>query len=161
DEDDSFVLAKLNTDEDPTTSSQYAIRSIPAVKLFQNGEVKDEFLGALPEAQVRKWLENALPHETKTRVDAALQLIPAAETAEAQSALEEILSVAPENGAAAIALARLIVFTDPERASALAAVATKAGADFVPESQAVRGVADLLDENPESLPEDAARQPYV
>ena len=64
-EDDSgFVLAKLNTDEDPTTSSRYGIRSIPAVKLFQDGEVKDEFIGALPEAQVRRWLQNALPNET-------------------------------------------------------------------------------------------------
>src|SRR4051794_12163019 len=68
-EDDAgFVLAKLNTDEDPATSGQYGIRSIPAVKLFMDGEVKDEFIGALPETQVRKWLENALPNETKARV---------------------------------------------------------------------------------------------
>ena len=48
-----FVLAKINSDEAQAVAARYAVRSIPAVKLFVNGEVVDEFAGALPEGQVR------------------------------------------------------------------------------------------------------------
>src|SRR6266540_3025081 len=88
-----FLLAKLNTDEDPATSARYNIRSIPAVMLFQDGEVKDEFIGALPEAQVRRWLENALPNETKERVQQAQTLVDAGDTSGAEALLEGILAV--------------------------------------------------------------------
>jgi len=51
-----FILAKLNVDENRITSQKYGIMSIPAVKLFKNGKVVDEFVGALPEPSVREWL---------------------------------------------------------------------------------------------------------
>jgi intein/homing endonuclease len=51
-----FILAKLNVDENRITSQKYGIMSIPSVKLFKNGKVVDEFLGALPEPSVREWL---------------------------------------------------------------------------------------------------------
>ncbi len=51
-----FILAKLNVDKNPITSRKYGIMSIPAVKLFKNGKVVDEFIGALPEIAVRQWL---------------------------------------------------------------------------------------------------------
>jgi putative thioredoxin len=51
-----FILAKLNVDENRITSQKYGIMSIPSVKLFKNGKVVDEFVGALPEPSVREWL---------------------------------------------------------------------------------------------------------
>lgn len=55
-----FVLAKLNVDGNPIVSQKYGIMSIPAVKMFRNGKVIDEFVGALPEPTVRKWLDKNL-----------------------------------------------------------------------------------------------------
>ncbi len=55
-----FILAKLNVDENPMVANMYNIRSIPSVKLFVDGRIKDEFLGAMPKPIVRQWLEKNL-----------------------------------------------------------------------------------------------------
>ena len=52
-----FILAKLDTESSQMIASKYGIMSIPNVKMFRNGEIVDEFVGAIPEAVVRKWLE--------------------------------------------------------------------------------------------------------
>ena len=38
-------------------AGRYGVMSIPNVKMFKNGEIIDEFVGAIPEAVVKKWLE--------------------------------------------------------------------------------------------------------
>ena len=55
-----FVLAKVNVNESNAVSSKYNISSIPAVKMFKNGKLADEFVGALPEIQVKEWLDKNL-----------------------------------------------------------------------------------------------------
>jgi len=54
--DGKFILAKLNVDENPMQSQKFGIQSIPAVKMFKNGKVVDEFVGSLPEQSVIEWL---------------------------------------------------------------------------------------------------------
>lgn len=55
-----FVLAKINTDEAPNLSAALRIRSIPLVVLFVGGRPVDQFLGALPEGQIREFLDKHL-----------------------------------------------------------------------------------------------------
>ena len=45
-------LAKVNVDENPRISEAFAVQSIPAVFAIANGQIVDQFIGALPEAQV-------------------------------------------------------------------------------------------------------------
>lgn len=55
-----FILAKADLGENQNTAMKYQIRSIPAVKLFKNGEVVDEFVGAIPQDMIKKWLDKNL-----------------------------------------------------------------------------------------------------
>ncbi|MCB1173425.1 MAG: tetratricopeptide repeat protein [Leptospiraceae bacterium] len=64
----SFILAKINTDENPGIASQYRISGIPAVKLFHNGTVIGEFTGALSEAMVLQFLEKHIPDPESERL---------------------------------------------------------------------------------------------
>jgi putative thioredoxin len=52
-----FILAKTNVDDARNAAQAYSVMSIPNVKMFKNGKVVDEFVGALPESQVKKWLD--------------------------------------------------------------------------------------------------------
>ena len=54
------VLAKVNVDENPGKSNEYDINAIPAVKLFKNGEVVDEFTGVQSEDMIKKRIDKNL-----------------------------------------------------------------------------------------------------
>ena len=53
----AFVLAKLDTEAHPGIAQQLGIRSLPTVKLFKDRQLVNEFMGALPESEVRTFLE--------------------------------------------------------------------------------------------------------
>lgn len=56
-----FTLAKINSDENQALATQFGVRGIPSVKAVVNGEVVDEFSGALPEREVRAFIERVVP----------------------------------------------------------------------------------------------------
>jgi putative thioredoxin len=56
-----FKLAKVNSDENQEIAARYAVRGIPSVKAMVDGEIVNEFTGALPESAVRDWLDKIIP----------------------------------------------------------------------------------------------------
>lgn len=58
--DGKVVVAKMNVDENPQTPSKYGVRGIPNVKLFKNGEVVDEVVGAVPRQKLEDMLNKVL-----------------------------------------------------------------------------------------------------
>ena len=70
-----FLLAKLNTEEQRELAARFGIRSLPTVKLFRNGQPIDEFMGALPESEVRAFLERHIPREVDLLLNQADELL--------------------------------------------------------------------------------------
>ena len=66
--DGQVALVKVDTDANPRLSQAFGIQSIPAVKAFKDGKVVDEFIGALPPAQVERFLDRIVPSEADALV---------------------------------------------------------------------------------------------
>ena len=58
DENSNITIAKINIDENPRVATDYGIRSIPTMLLFNNGELKDTKVGALPKQELNEWIKN-------------------------------------------------------------------------------------------------------
>lgn len=59
--DDTAIIAKLDTDENPRVATSLGIRSIPTMVLFQRGEVKDVFVGVRGQKDLVKALKKYAP----------------------------------------------------------------------------------------------------
>jgi putative thioredoxin len=55
-----FILVKINIDENKKTATDYRIMSIPSVKMFKNGKIAAEFIGALSEDVIKEWFKRNL-----------------------------------------------------------------------------------------------------
>ena len=56
-----IAIAKVNADDNPEVSRRFEVQSIPTLVILDHGQVVDKQIGALPEHQLRSWLESKLP----------------------------------------------------------------------------------------------------
>lgn len=103
----AFVLAKVNTEDHPEPSSAYGVRGIPAVKLFVDGDVTAEFVGALPEPQVRTFLREHCPSEADKLVSRGHEQLAQGDEIAAKETFESAVARDPQCYAAHLALAQL------------------------------------------------------
>jgi thioredoxin 2 len=57
-------VVKLNTDEAPDVAARYDVQGIPLLVLIEGGNTVDRLVGAIPEAQFRRWVEQHVPDAT-------------------------------------------------------------------------------------------------
>lgn len=53
-------VGKLNVDENPVTSSEYSIMSIPTLKVFKKGKIVEEMVGAQPAIAITQKIDKVL-----------------------------------------------------------------------------------------------------
>ncbi len=100
-----FKLTKLNSDDQPEIAGQlsqmFGVRSIPFCVLFSQGQPVDGFVGALPEGEVRKFLDKHVPTAEEVaadeEVEAAEELLAEGDTELALEKLQEAVAINPGN----------------------------------------------------------------
>lgn len=128
---EKWTLVKIDSDVYSELASQYDVKGIPAVKLFYRGVVIDEFTGLLPEYAIRQWLEKALPSRAKELVALAESKLEDGMESEAAQFLELALTEEPTNPTASGLLARILAFSDLDRANELAKTAATGQIQFM------------------------------
>lgn len=106
-------LVKINVDESPEIAQQMRVQSIPAVFAFQNGQPVDGFMGALPESQVREFIDRVaggdVPNPEEELAATGEEALAAGDGAAAYQAYGELLQYNPENPVAFGGLIRAMV----------------------------------------------------
>jgi putative thioredoxin len=107
----SWILAKVNVDENQPLSQMFGVQGIPAVKAFKDGKIIEQFTGALPESQVKTWLKKFVSSGDDLHISQLLTLA-LSNPQMAKQQFEALLSTHPSNHALRLAYAELLVRSD-------------------------------------------------
>ncbi|RMD48296.1 MAG: thioredoxin [Alphaproteobacteria bacterium] len=101
------VLAKVNVDENQMIAGQLRVQSIPTVYAFVNGQPVDGFMGAIPPAQIKAFIERVIKAAgggaaggLEEAVAAAEEMLEKGEVLDAIQVFSAVLAEEPENAAA-------------------------------------------------------------
>jgi putative thioredoxin len=152
-----FVLAKVNSDEQPELASRYGVRSLPTVKVFRHGQVVDEFLGVQPENAIRALLDRHIPRASDALVGEATRVAQQGDSERALALLQQALQSDPGHDRVKVELARLLIAAarsdeaetvlhslSAEARDAPATTALRAQLEFARIAHAARPLDDLL-----------------
>ena len=106
-------LVKMNIDDHPSIPGQLGIQSIPAVIAFKDGQPVDGFMGAIPESQVREFIERLGGDQQAPKIEEALKAAADARVAgdheTAGRIYAMVLEAVPDNTDAIGGMAEMLV----------------------------------------------------
>jgi putative thioredoxin len=100
---------KVDSDQNPDLAAQFDVRSIPYVVAFVDGKPANAFVGALPEPQLRAFIDKVIPNPSEIQRRKAARLRAAGDFAGAVTSLRSAIALDPENDAARFDLANLLL----------------------------------------------------
>ena len=100
-----FILAKVDCDAEQMVASQFGLRAIPTVYLFQNGQPVDGFQGPQAEEAIRALLDKVLPREEELKAQQAMELIQEGNYADALPLLKDAWSMSNQDSQIGLLLA--------------------------------------------------------
>jgi len=106
-------LVQVNVDENPQLAAHFQVRSIPHVVAFADGQPVDQFIGVLPESQLRAFLDRLVPNAAQTEHKRALAALRNAQRDVAIDHLQTALALEPGNDSARLDLIQVLL--DEER----------------------------------------------
>ena len=104
-----FKLVKVNSDESLDLAQEFGVRSIPDVRAIRNGKQVGAFVGALPLAQLRAFIDKLIPSASEVERARARELRSAGDPVAAATALTKALDLDAGNDPARVDLAELLI----------------------------------------------------
>jgi putative thioredoxin len=105
----NFRLAKINVDENPRLAREFIVRSIPAVKAFQDGRVVAEFVGMQPEPKIREFIQALTPTPVDLLLEKGQSQLDSHQWANAEKTFREYLEINPGRPAAVLGLLKSVL----------------------------------------------------
>ena len=144
-------LVKIDIDQHPQFAGQLRVQSIPAVFAFVGGRPVDGFTGALPESQIKAFVERlaaqAPADETDELLTVGREALEAGDLNTAAQAFARVLQADPQDVRALGGMAKVYLEGgDPERAAEIAAMAPEGARD--PGLESVRAALALASAAP-------------
>ncbi len=90
-----WKLVKVNVDENQELAAHFQVRSIPHVVAFADRQAVDQFIGVLPEGQLRAFLDRLIPDSAEAARAAAQQALAEGRREDAYEALQAALAYDP------------------------------------------------------------------
>ena len=119
--DGQVQLVKVNTDENPQVARALQVQGIPAVFAFAGGAVINQFVGALPEEQVREFFDSLIPSEADLKAAEGYRMLQENQVPIARLHFESALEENPDHEPAGVGLAAVLAgIGETERALSLA-----------------------------------------
>ena len=139
-------LVKIDVDKNPAFAGQLRVQSIPTVYAFKDGQPVDGFMGAVPESQVKAFIDKlggpAGPSDVEQLLALATESMGLGDMGGAAQGFAEVLQLEPENAKAVAGLARVYLTAgDTERAAEILQMAPADSKD--PELASVRAALEL------------------
>jgi putative thioredoxin len=147
-------LVKIDTDKNPRIATQLRVQSIPTVYAFVDGRPVDGFQGAIPESQIKAFIDRLSGPPEADDLDALLAMgaesMQLGDTGGAAQAYAEALQLDPQNVKALAGLARVYLLTgETDQARQIAGMAPPDSQD--PDLLGVRAALELAAEPPSDL----------
>lgn len=105
----NFRLAKVNVDQNQNLALRYAVRSIPAVKAFRNGQMISEFLGVQPEPRLRDFIRSIAPTDSDLLIEKGNSLLSMLKPGAAEQTFRQALEITPEHPAGLLGLSKSLL----------------------------------------------------
>jgi putative thioredoxin len=106
--DGKFELAKVDADKEQELAAHFGIKSLPTMKLFYQGQIVDEKLGAVPESEIREMLDKHIVSESEQFMKAAMMSYEQGQTEKALEMLNHALAKDPDNTDLKVTIAQMI-----------------------------------------------------
>ena len=106
--DGQVQLVKVNTDENPQVARALQVQSIPAVFAFVAGRLVNQFVGALPEEQVRQFMDSLIPSEADLKASEGFRMLQQNQVPIARLHFEAALQENPDHEPSAVGLATVL-----------------------------------------------------
>ena len=157
-----WAFVKLDTEAHPQIAARYGVRSIPNVKLFVDGRVSDEFVGALPEPRVVEWLAEAVPSRYRAQLAEARRVLSDHGAGPSLEMLRPIVAAEPDNHEALILTARAVLYSDLDEAATIVN-SVRLGSRHFDEAEAIRTLSSMFAsiQDPRLLPESPVKERYL
>lgn len=104
-----FLLAKVDSDQFPQIAQHFGVRSIPTVKVLFKGRLVDEFSGALPESELRAFIDRIVPPPAASLREEATALIAEGRLEDALALLVEASQENPQDEAVRLDAAEVLM----------------------------------------------------